>query len=74
MDELSPNPTSPEQPKFAKCRTCGGYLKHPPLVGYMLEDGTIERVHSYHADCVPDDERAGQQYIRRRENNGKDRD
>lgn len=64
------NPTSPAQPEFARCRTCGGTLKHPPLVGYVDEDGRVERVHSYHSDCVPDDERAGQQYIRKGRNNG----
>ena len=52
-------------PEFAVCRTCGGQLKHPPLVGYENEDGSIERIPSYHTDCVPDSERSGQQYIRK---------
>lgn len=59
-----PLPEQSDEKHYAKCAVCGGLLKSERLPAYQTDEGTY-RIPSYHADCVPDEFKSGQQNIRR---------
>ena len=53
-----------DEPVYAKCRGCGGFLRHAPvLVTVGIDDVKAMIVPSWHQECVPPVKQSGSRWF-----------